>query len=102
MPIWKMRRNLLINNAKEQHEHHTIVDLIRNDLSMVSRNVTVTKFRYLEKIKTTKREIWQTSSEIRGRLFHNWEENFADLLLRMLPAGSISGAPKTTNFENHQ
>lgn len=85
---------LLMNSAKEQQEHHTIVDLIRNDLSMVSREVNVTKFRYLEKIKTAKREIWQTSSEIRGRLFSNWEKDFGQLLLRMLPAGSISGAPK--------
>ena len=85
---------LLMNSAKEQQEHHTIVDLIRNDLSAVSREVTVTKFRYLEKIRTANREIWQTSSEIRGRLFNNWEKDFGILLLKMLPAGSISGAPK--------
>lgn len=84
----------LMNNIKEQQEHHTIVDLIRNDISMVAREVTVTKFRYLEKIKTANGEIWQTSSEIRGKLHKNWQKDFAQLLLKMLPAGSISGAPK--------
>jgi len=84
----------LMKNIKEQQEHHTIVDLIRNDISMVAREVTVTKFRYLEKIKTAKGEIWQTSSEIRGKLHNNWERDFGRLLLKMLPAGSISGAPK--------
>jgi len=86
--------DLLMNNSKEQQEHHTIVDLIRNDISMVARDVTVTKFRYLEKIKKATGEIWQTSSEIRGRLVDNWQKNFGQLLLKMLPAGSISGAPK--------
>ncbi len=85
----------LMDNSKEKQEHHTIVDLIRNDLSMIARNVTLTKFRYLEKIKTAKGEIWQTSSEIRGQLPPDWKENFGELLLKMLPAGSISGAPKT-------
>ncbi len=86
--------DILMNNAKEQQEHHTIVDLIRNDISMVAKEVTVTKFRYLERIKTVNREIWQTSSEIRGRLHANWRRDFGELLLKMLPAGSISGAPK--------
>ncbi|MEO0572909.1 MAG: aminodeoxychorismate synthase component I [Bacteroidota bacterium] len=84
----------LMNSPKEQQEHHTIVDLIRNDLSMISRDVTVKRFRYLEKIKTAKGEIWQTSSEIRGKLVKNWQKDFGQLLLQMLPAGSISGAPK--------
>ncbi len=84
----------LLNDAKEQQEHNTIVDLIRNDLSIVAKDVTVTKFRYLEKIKTAKGEIWQTSSEIRGKLPKNWKNDFGQLLLKMLPAGSISGAPK--------
>ncbi|MEM1257454.1 MAG: aminodeoxychorismate synthase component I [Bacteroidota bacterium] len=84
----------LMSSPKEQQEHHTIVDLIRNDLSMISRDVTVTRFRYLEKIRTAKGEIWQTSSEIRGKLFENWQQHFGKLLLKILPAGSISGAPK--------
>ena len=36
----------------------------------------------------------QTSSEIVGDLAENWQENVGTLLLKLLPAGSISGAPK--------
>ena len=63
--------NILLNDPKEEQEHNTIVDLIRNDLSMVSREVTVTKFRFIERIKTVYGEILQTSSEIRGKLAVN-------------------------------
>lgn len=90
---------MLMDNPKEQQEHYTIVDLIRNDLSMVAREVEVTKFRYLDKIKTANGDILQTSSEIRGKLQENWESQFASLLMNMLPAGSISGAPKPKTLD---
>ncbi|MCF8307455.1 MAG: chorismate-binding protein, partial [Bacteroidales bacterium] len=45
-------REQLLNDAKEMAEHNTIVDLIRNDLSMVSTNVEVTKFRYVDYLRT--------------------------------------------------
>jgi len=90
---------LLLSDPKEQQEHNTIVDLIRNDLSMVAKEVTVTKFRYLEKIATANGELLQTSSEIRGKLPADWRSHFGELLLSMLPAGSISGAPKQKTGE---
>lgn len=92
-------QELLLENAKERQEHNTIVDLIRNDLSLVARDVEVTKFRYLEKIKKGKGEILQSSSEIRGTLKMDWKQNFGELLARMLPAGSISGAPKPKTLQ---
>ena len=84
----------LTNNTKEINEHNTIVDLIRNDLSKVARDVQVTRFRYIDKIKTQKNEIYHTSSEIRGKLLKDWQKQLPELLLTMLPAGSICGAPK--------
>lgn len=84
----------LQTDPKEINEHNTIVDLIRNDLSQVAKEVEVTRFRYLDKIKTQKNEIYHTSSEIRGSLPQQWKSQLADLLLDMLPAGSICGAPK--------
>ena len=84
----------LETNPKEINEHNTIVDLIRNDLSKVAKEVHVTRFRYLEKIKTQKNEIYHTSSEIKGKLPHNWKSQLPDILLAMLPAGSVCGAPK--------
>ena len=89
----------LLDNLKETWEHNTIVDLLRNDLSMISREVSVEKFRYVEKIKTHKGELLQTSSEIKGRLPHSWKENLGDYILKLLPAGSISGAPKKKTVE---
>ncbi len=84
----------LETDPKEINEHNTIVDLIRNDLSKVAKQVQVTRFRYLDKIKTQKKEIYHTSSEIKGKLSHDWKSQLPDILLGMLPAGSICGAPK--------
>lgn len=85
---------LLLSNHKELCEHNTIVDLIRNDLSTVASQVRVERFRYIEKIKTFRGEILQTSSEITGRLSGDYSARLGDILFGLLPAGSISGAPK--------
>jgi len=89
----------ILQDKKELWEHNTIVDLIRNDLSMVSKNVMVKKFRYITKIKTHKNELLQVSSEIVGKLPSNWKNDLGNLLLKLLPAGSISGAPKRKTLE---
>jgi len=91
--------NRLMNNEKEAWEHNTIVDLMRNDLSMVATNVKVEKFRFIQKIRTHKGEILQTSSEISGKLPTNWQFNLGEILLKLLPAGSVSGAPKQKTVE---
>ncbi|RCU34589.1 aminodeoxychorismate synthase component I, partial [Acinetobacter baumannii] len=52
--------NVLMNNAKEAAEHATIVDLIRNDLSIVANKVSVEKYRYIDKLTTNKGDILQT------------------------------------------
>lgn len=89
----------LLNNKKELYEHFTIVDLIRNDLAIVSTQVVVTKFRYCEKIVTQKGAILQTSSEIAGQLTSDWNQKLGDIIFSLLPAGSISGAPKIKTME---
>lgn len=85
---------LILNDSKEVAEHHTIVDLIRNDLSLVAENVCVEKFRYLQQIKTNQSDLWQVSSKITGDLPFDYAQNIGEILFTMLPAGSISGAPK--------
>lgn len=87
--------NVLMNNAKEAAEHATIVDLIRNDLSIVATKVSVEKYRYIDKLTTNKGDILQTSSEIVGQLLPHYRANIGDLLFSLLPAGSITGAPKS-------
>jgi len=92
-------KELIMNDSKELAEHNTIVDLIRNDLSLVAGNVTVEKFRYLDRIRTNRRDLWQVSSKITGDLPKNYKEKLGDIIFTMLPAGSVSGAPKKKTVE---
>ncbi|MCO6476144.1 MAG: aminodeoxychorismate synthase component I [Phaeodactylibacter sp.] len=92
-------RNQLINNAKEKAEHATIVDLIRNDLSMVAENVRVKRYRYVEEVETHQGGLLQSSSEITGQLGRGYRSRLGDILFQLLPAGSISGAPKRKTVE---
>lgn len=84
----------ILNDFKETAEHNTIVDLLRNDLSMVSSNVRVDRFRYIDKIKTGNKNLLQVSSQISGRLNPGYCDHIGDIIIGMLPAGSICGAPK--------
>jgi para-aminobenzoate synthetase component I len=89
----------LRENPKEKAEHHTIVDLIRNDLSRVAENVEVEKFMYLDRIETNRGALLQASSRISGILPENYRSHLGDILFAMLPAGSVSGAPKHKTIE---
>lgn len=89
----------ILNNKKEAEEHLTIVDLIRNDLAIVARDVRVERFRYVEKVKTMQSELLQVSSEIRGQVLPEYWPALGSLLEQVLPAGSISGAPKKKTIE---
>ena len=84
----------LLNNQKEMAEHVMIVDLMRNDLGRVGRDIQVKKFRYVEKIKAGEKELLQVSSEITATLPEDWRDNLGDILNNLLPAGSITGTPK--------
>jgi para-aminobenzoate synthetase component I len=90
---------MIINDLKETAEHNTIVDLIRNDLSIVSNNVHVKRFRYIDRIKTNFRELLQVSSEICGELNDDYFSNLGNIIFNLLPAGSVTGAPKRKTVE---
>jgi len=89
----------IMQDQKELAEHVTIVDLIRNDLSQVATDVTVTRFRYIDELKTDNKDLLQVSSEITGTLPPDYGSRLGDVLIKLLPAGSISGAPKTKTLE---
>jgi para-aminobenzoate synthetase component 1 len=91
--------DIILRNKKEEAEHITIVDLIRNDLSMVSSNVRVERFRYLDEIRTNHKTLLQVSSEIVGDLPEDYRSRLGDILVTLLPAGSVSGAPKKKTLE---
>lgn len=90
---------LILADDKETAEHYTIVDLIRNDLNIVAKNVGVDRFRYLDRLQTTKGELLQMSSQISGDLQENWQDHIGDILAQLLPAGSITGSPKEKTVE---
>lgn len=85
----------ILSDQKELAEHVTIVDLLRNDLSMVASDVHVNRFRYVERVK----DLLQVSSAIKGTLLPSFYEDPAGAILSLLPAGSISGAPKNKTVE---
>ena len=89
----------LLSDEKELREHFTIVDLMRNDLNSVCSDVRVEKFRYVEKIESAKGAVLQTSSVISGRLPEDWLSQCGSLIFSLLPAGSISGAPKKATVD---
>ncbi len=92
-------KKLIMDDPKELAEHTMVVDLLRNDLSIVSSNVQVDQFRYCDKIKAGKKELLQISSKISGELKSNWHDELGDIITSLLPAGSITGTPKKKTLE---
>ena len=92
-------KHVLMKDKKEAAEHATIVDLIRNDLSCIAEDVRVDKYRYIDTLHTNKGNILQTSSEISGKLPVGYQRHMGDILDAILPAGSITGAPKNKTME---
>lgn len=92
-------REVILADGKETAEHYTIVDLLRNDLSQVARDVQVKKFRFIDEIQTSSKKLLQVSSEIEGILSPYYQNHLGDLFFKLLPAGSISGAPKKKTVE---
>ena len=67
---------------------------MRNDLSRVAEDVHVRRFKYLTELHTSSGPLLQMSSEVVGSVDRSKGLRLGDLILQLLPAGSISGAPK--------
>ncbi len=91
--------NTLLTDPKEMAEHTTIVDLIRNDLSIVAKKVRVREFRKIDRLRTNQKDLLQMSSVIVGSLPQTWREGIGSILFQLLPAGSVTGAPKQKTVE---
>lgn len=104
-----MKGTLVVNNhnspedlrkdAKERAEHATIVDLLRNDISQVAFPIQVEEYQYIEQVNTNSQDLWQMSSIISGELMPDFNNKIGSILKAMLPAGSITGAPKAATME---
>lgn len=95
----KNASTVILENQKELAEHTMIVDLLRNDLNKVSKNVKVEQFRYIDKIHAGDKNLLQVSSIISGLLDDDWHDKIGDILVDILPAGSITGTPKKKTVE---
>lgn len=85
----------LKNSEKEKAEHYTVVDLLRNDLSIVADCVRLDEFQRIDYLRTSYKNLYTMSSEISGILKPEFVGKVGSLMNALLPAGSILGAPKT-------
>ena len=92
-------KDKILADKKEMAEHIMVVDLLRNDLSIVATEVRVKEFRYITKIKAGDKELLQVSSHISGNVGESWHDKIGDILKALLPAGSISGTPKRSTLK---
>ena len=95
----KNAKEIILNDEKEMAEHTMVVDLLRNDLSIIAKKVRVEQFRYIQKIDSGVKKLLQVSSHISGSLEKNWQKRFCEIIYSLLPAGSISGTPKRSTVE---
>ncbi|OIP52960.1 MAG: aminodeoxychorismate synthase component I [Helicobacteraceae bacterium CG2_30_36_10] len=89
----------ILKNEKEMAEHIMVVDLLRNDLSIVATKVKVERFRYVQTIEAGEKKLLQVSSHISGYIGDSWHVEIGTILKSLLPAGSISGAPKKSTLK---
>lgn len=80
----------LLSDEKELAEHNMLVDLGRNDLGKISRfgTVEVEKFHVIERYS----HVMHIGSTVRGEIRE--DRDAMDAVNAVLPAGTLSGAPK--------
>jgi anthranilate synthase component I len=78
----------LLKDEKENAEHVMLVDLARNDLSTVCKNVAVTRYRQVHYYS----HVIHLVSEVVGDVPPH--SNPFHVLSKTFPAGTLSGAPK--------
>lgn len=80
----------LLSDAKELSEHDMLVDLGRNDLGKISKfgSVQVERLHSIERFS----HVMHIGSTIRGELADG--KDALDAVAAVLPAGTLSGAPK--------
>ena len=90
---------IILEDEKEIAEHNATVQLLREELSAVAENVRTSRFRYIDKLHTNRKNLLQVSSEIVGDLPADYKQHIGTILFSLLPAGSISGKPKQRAVE---
>lgn len=80
----------LLSDEKELAEHNMLVDLGRNDLGKFCEFGTVEVEKYLSVERFS--HVMHLGSTVKGKLFQ--DKTAVDALQAVLPAGTLSGAPK--------
>lgn len=84
----ELNRQILINSLKDKAENLMIVDLLRNDISKNTKQVTVDKLFEIESFPTVHHLVSTISATL------NKNTSPFELFLDCFPGGSITGAPK--------
>ena len=85
----------LLNDEKEKAEHNMLVDLGRNDLGKISKFGTVEVEHYMNVLKYS--HVMHIGSTVKGIIRD--DKNGIDAVDAVLPAGTLSGAPKIRAME---
>ena len=80
----------LLADEKELAEHNMLVDLGRNDLGKISRLGTVCVEKYLKIQRFS--HVMHIGSQVSGKILS--DKDAVDAIDAILPAGTLSGAPK--------
>lgn len=80
----------LLCDEKEKAEHNMLVDLGRNDIGKISKIGTVSVEKYMSVERYS--HVMHIGSTVRGELLEN--KDALDAIDAILPAGTLSGAPK--------
>lgn len=85
----------LLNDPKERAEHTMLVDLGRNDIGKIAEfgSVEVTDYMIVERYS----KVMHLVSNVKGKLRD--DKKPLDALMAVLPAGTLSGAPKVRAME---
>ncbi|MCF6808401.1 aminodeoxychorismate synthase component I [Thiotrichales bacterium 19S9-12] len=94
--IDQQNKSFLANDIKNKTENVIIVDLLRNDLSHISQTgtVDVPKLFEIESFET----VYQMTSTVKSII--DQSIGLKDILMRLFPCGSITGAPKVSTIKH--
>ncbi|MBH1959672.1 MAG: anthranilate synthase component I family protein [Flavobacteriia bacterium] len=78
----------LKKDAKENAEHTMLVDLARNDLSILGKNTEVSKLKEIQFFSHVIHMVSEVTTEV------NPDQNPYEMIATTFPQGTLSGAPK--------
>lgn len=81
-------KEILLNDTKEIDEQKKMVKFMSNDLMRVCDDVSLERFRYIQRVGN----LYQTSSHLKGKIKDDL--SLGEIFAKILPVASIAGSPK--------